>query len=340
MKKNTLYFLCFITAAFLFSACQDKDDNEAQDLSGTDMLTFSVNGYSGEGIIDSDNKTIYLQVPVSIKSGTNLCPRFTLSEGATATVNNQEQISGNSKQDFKSTVTYTITAGNKTDQSQWKVTITNNDHSIPWGLGYFIAEEHSNNGNSSNGYYLQQHDTGPYSNDNCGPTCAVMAALWTDPSFPYSVEEARNEFPKSTIDGSITWYPQDVQAYLNHHGITTSMITLETIEDKFVTQITNELKNGHIIIICLDMQYVTFDKNGNSEYHIHKFYNGTIGHFLVVKGYKIVDGTVWMEVNDPWGMNLKYADGSYKGNNRYYRAGELSIATSKHNTNAIIIFSE
>ena len=39
-------------------------------------------------------------------------------------------------------------------------------------------------------------------------------------------------------------------------------------------------------------------------------------------------------------MNLKYADGSYKGNNRYYRAGELSIATSKHNTNAIIIFSE
>ena len=118
------------------------------------------------------------------------------------------------------------------------------------------------------------------------------------------------------------------------------MITLETIEDKFVTQITNELKNGHIIIICLDMQYVTFDKNGNSEYRIHKFYNGTIGHFLVVKGYKIVDGTVWMEVNDPWGMNLKYADGSYKGNNRYYRAGELSIATSKHNTNAIIIFSE
>lgn len=140
MKKNTLYFLCFITAAFLFSACQDKDDNETQDLSGTDMLTFSVNGYSGEGIIDTDNKTIYLQVPVSIKSGTNLCPRFTLSEGATATVNNQEQISGNSKQDFKSTVTYTITAGNKTDQSQWKVTITNNDHSIPWGLGYFIAE--------------------------------------------------------------------------------------------------------------------------------------------------------------------------------------------------------
>lgn len=93
MKKNTLYFLSFITAAFLFSACQDKDDNETQDLSGTDMLTFSVNGYSGEGIIDTDNKTIYLQVPVSIKSGTNLCPRFTLSEGATATVNNQEQIS-------------------------------------------------------------------------------------------------------------------------------------------------------------------------------------------------------------------------------------------------------
>lgn len=74
MKKNTLYFLSFITAAFLFSACQDKDDNETQDLSGTDMLTFSVNGYSGEGIIDTDNKTIYLQVPVSIKSGTNLAP--------------------------------------------------------------------------------------------------------------------------------------------------------------------------------------------------------------------------------------------------------------------------
>lgn len=340
MKKNTLYFLFFIAAVFLFSACQDNDDNGAQDLSGTDIITFSVNGYPEEGVIDPDNKTVYLQVPPSIKSGTNLCPQFTLSEGATATVNNQEQISGSSKLDFKSTVTYTITAGNRINQSQWKVTVTNNNYSIPWGLGYFIAEEHSNNGNSTNGFYLQQHDTGPYSNDNCGPTCAVMAALWANTSFSYSVEDARNEIQKSTIDGSIPWYPQDVQAYLNNHGIATSMMTLETIEDKFVTQITNELKKGHIIIICLDMQYVTFDKNGSSEYHIHKFYNGTIGHFLVIKGYKIVDGTVWMEVNDPWGMNLKYADGSYKGNNRYYRGGELSIATSKHNTNAIIIFSE
>lgn len=339
MKRIIFHIILLCLAGTVFFSCQSGDDNSTEPLSDTDITAFSINGCEGKAIIDAEKKTVYLQIPSSVKSGSNLCPEFSLSEGASASVNNQLQTSGHSKVDFKSVVTYTITAGNKTDQSQWKITVTNNDYSTGWGLGCFITEEHSNDGNSPDGFYLQQHNTGASSDNNCGPTCAVMAARWANPTFPSTVENARDEIPRSTVDGGMQWFPQDVQAYLGNHGITISMMTLNQIEDQFVTQVTNELKNGHLVLICLDMQYVTFDKSGNPEYRINKFYNGTTGHFLVIKGYKIADGVVWMEVHDPWGMDLKYADGSYKGASRYYRAGELSIATTKHNTNAVVIYA-
>ena len=146
-----------------------------------------------------------------------------------------------------------------------------------------------------------------------------------------------DEIERSTVDNGVAWFPQDILKYLSAHDFDVSMSQLPTIESQFVEFVSNELREGRLLIICLNMKYVSLDNSGKDNNRVNKFYPGEIGHFLVVKGYKTVDGVVWMEVNDPWGLDLKYADGTYKGNNRYYRAGELAVATANHQTNVVVV---
>ena len=335
MRQIVKYIFLFMVGATFF-ACQ-SDDNENTGLSGTDITAFAITGHeSSHAEIDATNHTIYLRLPATVTNGSKLCPTFTLSEGATASIRDEEQISGTTAVNFNRVVTYTVTAENGS-QADWKITVTNNDYTVDWGLGHFLSEEYAENGASPDGFYLQQHGTGAYSDDNCGPTCAVMAARWAMPSYSGSVEEARDEIERSTVDNGVAWFPQDILKYLSARDFDVSMSQLPTIESQFVEFVSNELREGRLLIICLNMKYVSLDNSGKDNNRVNKFYPGEIGHFLVVKGYKTVDGVVWMEVNDPWGLDLKYADGTYKGNNRYYRAGELAVATANHQTNVVVV---
>ena len=81
------------------------------------------------------------------------------------------------------------------------------------------------------------------------------------------------------------------------------------------------------MILCLDMYYI---RDGtNSEWRMDKFYTtGSTGwgHFIVVKGYRQVDGELYFEVYDPYGFGRTYNDG--KGKDRYYRSEDIYEATS------------
>ena len=337
MKRIIKYLFLFV-AMTTFFACSSDDNGDAV-FSGADITAFSITGYeSSQAEINATDHTIFLQLPATVKYGNELCPIFTLSEGATASVREEEQVSGSSTVNFTRVVTYTVTAENGT-QTDWKVTVTNNDYSVEWGLGHFISDEYTGNGKSPDGFYLQQQHTGEYSNNNCGPTCAVMAARWADPSYSGTVEEARNHIlysQYSTDDPTdLSWHPQDVEDYLVDYGFDAVIETLPSVESQFVTFVTDRLKEGKLMVICLNMSYVTQAASG-ANIRINKYYNGTNGHFLVIKGYKIVDGVVWMEINDPWGLDLKYTDGTYYGNNRYYRAGELA-RTYNWNSRVVVV---
>ncbi|MEO9872794.1 T9SS type A sorting domain-containing protein [Ekhidna sp.] len=95
---------------------------QAEQLSGTDMLTFSVSGQVGSSIIDATAHTVSVIVPFDANI-TALNPTITISEGAS--------ISPEVAQDFTNTVTYTIAAENGGTQD-WTVTITKEDP--PLGL--------------------------------------------------------------------------------------------------------------------------------------------------------------------------------------------------------------
>ncbi|WP_202613982.1 DUF6242 domain-containing protein, partial [Silvanigrella paludirubra] len=79
---------------------------------GDQIFTFSfnINGTSYDGIIDQSNYTIDVSRLPYGTDLTNLIAAFTLSSGATATVNGTTQVSTTTPNDFTNPVTYTITA--------------------------------------------------------------------------------------------------------------------------------------------------------------------------------------------------------------------------------------
>ena len=181
-------------------------------------------------------------------------------------------------------------------------------------------------------WYFDQRDTGEYSNANCGPTVAVMAAKWYNQDFAKTPEEVRNEFDISIIDGihvvgdddTKGWYMGNILEFL----ISVS-VDVKAASNLNAKKALNYLDMGNIIIVGLYMEYV---KTGRYEY-------GTTGHFLIVKGYTIFDGELYFEVYDPnsGGLGLTYHDGSPFGKDRLYSASEVIEGNLKHGSMHIVV---
>lgn len=78
---------------------------------------------SADGVIDETNHTIAVEVPYGTDV-TALAAIFTLSAQATAKVDDTEQTSGTTENDFTNPVTYTITAGDEETTQDYVVTVT------------------------------------------------------------------------------------------------------------------------------------------------------------------------------------------------------------------------
>ena len=88
----------------------------------TDFLAFTF-GQMSAAIINTNLHTIDIEV----EFGTNtmeLVSTFTLSSGATSTINSAEQVSGASINDFTNPVEYTVTAEDENTTEIWTVTVT------------------------------------------------------------------------------------------------------------------------------------------------------------------------------------------------------------------------
>ncbi|MDY0279553.1 MAG: T9SS type A sorting domain-containing protein [Salinivirgaceae bacterium] len=91
-------------------------------LEETEILSYTIAGQVGASVFDLDNKTIEISMPYDVDI-TSLAPEFTLSLGATATVNDSLQESGVTEVDFIMPVEYMIQ--NNTNETLWTVTVLN-----------------------------------------------------------------------------------------------------------------------------------------------------------------------------------------------------------------------
>jgi len=161
---------------------------------------------------------------------------------------------------------------------------------------------------------------------------ATMVIKWFEKEFSKTPEDARN----SIHPAGGWWYTGDILNYLNKYSVHNATIELEDAKS-----LTDELEKGNIIILCLDMYFVR--NAANDQWHIDKFYktlNSEWGHFILLKGYKLVYNQLFFEVYDSNSLGAVYNDNSLKGKERYYRFSDLDKATNLWWDYAIIVSKE
>ncbi|MCF7849590.1 MAG: hypothetical protein K9M45_12130, partial [Kiritimatiellales bacterium] len=168
-------------------------------------------------------------------------------------------------------------------------------------------------------WYIDQGNTGPASNKNCGPSTTVMAIKWYDGSYTGTVEEARDWSYDSA--GNDWWYTNHMIDYLNLNSIPFNVYAFTGPE-----QIETLISEGKIILLCINASYLTY--NSASEERIGSFYDNVTGHFLLVKGCRQVSGNVYFEVYDSNTLNRYYSDGTSKGRNRHLSAADITAANT------------
>ena len=297
-KKCLFGNVIAIALAIMFVSCQ-KEIAVTEVTLNKELLT----------LLEGESET--LTATVYPENAENKAVIWTSSNTSVASIDAVGIISA--KSSGSATITVTTIDGHKTATCSVTVTL---QHRF-WGLGENLTIERSNNVNHE--WYIDQISTGPHAYVNCGPASVTMAIKWSNQSFTKTAEDARNTYRS---DGG-WWYTGDIRNYLNDNHASHFIANYDTGDLK------DQLDHGNIAILCLDMYYVRY-YFGNTDWRIDKYYvtqSSGWGHFIVVKGYKIVDEIIWFEVYDPWSLGITNNDGSLKGRNRYYRGEDLLQAT-------------
>jgi hypothetical protein len=190
-----------------------------------------------------------------------------------------------------------------------------------YGLGTNLIAAKSLN--KSYDFYFDQFDGTKYESINCGPTVTTMALKWADSTFSKKPVDARNAIPA----GGGWWYTTDIENYLNGDQINHTIVSFTDATADSVIKYSIDHRN--LVILCIDMYYVAY--NPTSAQHTNKFYytnNTGWGHFLLVKGYRQVDGNMFYEIYDPNSDHQSYPDNSLKGKDRYYLNSDITAGTN------------
>jgi hypothetical protein len=224
-------------------------------------------------------------------------------------------------------ITLIVGDGQFQDSSAISIAFLANNNIRIWGLGSILKSTQSNN--RAYEWYLDQMNTGTFSDINCGPTSATMAIKWFNQNFTGTPQDARNAYrPQGGW-----WYTSDIINYLKDNGVNNSTIRLDSINI-----LKGEINMGNIVILCLDTYYISYC--AESEFRRDKFYSTSSigsGHFIVIKGYKQVDNLTYYEAYDPGSYGRKYLDNSLKGKDRYYKSNDLDVATNNWWNYAIVV---
>ncbi|MDR1837832.1 MAG: LysM peptidoglycan-binding domain-containing protein [Treponema sp.] len=169
---------------------------------------------------------------------------------------------------------------------------------------------------SSFNWYRTQFNTGTPS--NCGPASASMAISWA----------TGNYYPVSAVRQAIGWHDNGGTSFdelirvIRNQGINASIQPLRTAQN-----IRDIIDSGGIAIILFLTDGVRTARSDPATDLFGKYYNDSVGHYVVVKGYSM-NGEYFV-IHDPipsdWGANsFRYPDEiSMMGRNRYFSAAEV-----------------
>lgn len=300
--------------------------------SEADLVDFDLDYQGAETTIDRERQKIHIAFPDSTRVANALVANFTLSEGASASVESGPLQSGLTTQDYESPFTFRIESEDGNAVQEWGVYTTNEDYISEWGFGGFLSYERSLNRDYE--WYIDQSQTGTFSAVNCAPSSMIMAGRWSSENFTYTIDDVRK-----WINSSGGGYSSlEIDACLDMLGLDHGILDLGDRYEDTRQLMSEQIDSGHVLILCLDVHYLILDED--PAHHVGKYYRTLylgVGHCIVVKGYKIVDGNYFFEVYDPAGYNFKYQDGSYKGKDRYYPAIDLYTSAFSYWNHAFVV---
>ncbi|MDR2942629.1 MAG: LysM peptidoglycan-binding domain-containing protein [Treponema sp.] len=165
-------------------------------------------------------------------------------------------------------------------------------------------------------WYRTQFNSGTPS--NCGPASASMGISWGTGKY----------YPVSAVRQAIGWHGNggtgfdELLTVIKDQGVSADLQPLRTMQD-----IKNVIDSGSIAIVLFLTDGVKTARNDPGFDLFGKYYNDSVGHYVVVKGYSINDE--YLVIHDPipsdWSANsFRYADEiSMMGRNRYFKSSEV-----------------
>ena len=165
-------------------------------------------------------------------------------------------------------------------------------------------------------WYRTQFNSGTPS--NCGPASAAMGISWGTGKY----------YPVSSVRQAIGWQGnggtgfEDLLRVIKSQGVPAELQRLRTMQD-----IKNVIDAGSIAIVLFHTDGVRTARQDPKHDLFGKYYNDSVGHYVVVKGYSMNEE--YLVIHDPipsdWGSNsFRYGDEiSMIGRNRYFNANEV-----------------
>jgi hypothetical protein len=290
-----------------------SSQNSSSSDTSANILTYQIDGVAPQISFVSPN--IYVQFADSVMNPGNHVASYSLSPGATAAIQGVNQTSGVSINNFQNAIIYNVTSAAGTTKN-WEVIGTNNSYTVNWGLGQWLQKSFSSNRDYN--WYIDQGTTDSCGNINCGPTCVTMAIDWADSTYRGTVSQARLAFRT----GCGPWSSFYVADFLTQNAIPFSWIPLPNSATSMRDIFKSQLDSGRIFIVELFIGAVRMSSLGLDS-RVDKAYGGYFDHFIILKGYRQVDGELFFEVYDPWDLGETYKDGTPVGENRYYRYEDI-----------------
>jgi len=165
-------------------------------------------------------------------------------------------------------------------------------------------------------WYRTQFNTGTPS--NCGPASASMAIGWGTGKY----------FPVSAVRKAVGWQGDGGTSFdellrvIKNQGVSAGIQPLRTVQN-----IRDVIDAGGIAIILFHTDGVRTVRSDPAADLFGKYYNDSVGHYVVIKGYSL-NGEYFV-IHDPipsdWGANsFRYGDElSMMGRNRYFLSSEV-----------------
>ena len=201
-----------------------------------------------------------------------------------------------------------------------------------WGMGTKVTEAVSND----RGYewYRDQMDTGRNAYRNCGPTVIEMAARWQNENSTITTEEIVDRYipDEKVFDGASFG---DLAEWMEELGV-----DMEWLPNFTKESVVEEIDKGNILIIGVNLNILACSESETArcgEYFYYKKETEDINHFIIVKGYRVVDGVSYFETYDPGSYGSKYEDGEPIGKNRYYEQEDFIKSAHKFYHHSIVI---